>query len=200
MKKQTIAVDIDDVLASSADEWVRHTNELWGTNLTIEDFDENWGAMWQVDHDEMKRRRDILFENRVVRDFPPQQQAMATLKQLSDHYRLIVTSSRNSDIRQDTLDWLNEHYADVFEEIHLSGIYDTGKEDAHTLTKRELLERVGADYLIDDQPKHCIAAAEAGLVGILFGEYAWNRDVELPSGVVRCKDWPAVQAYFDTHD
>jgi 5'(3')-deoxyribonucleotidase len=198
MKKQTIAVDVDDVLATSADGWVRHSNQRWGTHLTVDDYQENWGAMWNVDHEEFLRRRNQLFDEGVIQTFAPYLEAKAVLVALGEHYKLVITSSRNSVLREDTLDWLNQHFGSVFEEIHLAGIYDAGDPNAHLLTKAGLLTTIGADFLIDDQPKHCLAAAEAGMQTVLFGEYPWNRDIGvLPTGVTRCKDWAAIQEYFD---
>lgn len=196
-KSKTIAVDVDDVLAASAEGWVRHSNQRWGTHLTVDDYQENWGAMWQVEYEEFLRRRDQLFDERVIQTFEPYIEAKAVLVELSKRYKLVITTSRNSVLREDTLDWLNEHFGNVFQEIHLAGIYDTGDPEAHKRTKGELLQSIGADFLIDDQPKHCLAAAESGISAVLFGDYPWNRDIgELPDRVTRCHDWAAVLEYF----
>jgi len=39
--KPIIAVDIDDVLANLAQEIVDFSNKNWGTNLTIDDYNEH---------------------------------------------------------------------------------------------------------------------------------------------------------------
>lgn len=51
MKRLTIAVDIDDVLADNAAGFVTFSNERWGTNLTPDDYGEHWVKVWQVDND-----------------------------------------------------------------------------------------------------------------------------------------------------
>ena len=56
MRKLRIAVDIDDVLAENAAGFVKYSNEKWGTNLTVDDYDERWGAIWKVDSLEVERR------------------------------------------------------------------------------------------------------------------------------------------------
>ncbi len=84
-----------------------------------------------------------------------------------------------------------------FSQIIFSGIWDDGKQDAHKRTKTEILQSIGADFLIDDQLKHCISAADAGIGAVLFGAYPWNRVDTLPRGVTRCSDWSAVLEYFD---
>jgi uncharacterized HAD superfamily protein len=65
------------------------------------------------------------------------------------------------------------------------------------MTKTKILAEIGANYLIDDQPKHCIAAAEAGITALLFGDYKWNKDIELKTNMVRVKNWQEVTEYFD---
>jgi hypothetical protein len=98
----------------------------------------------------------------------------------------------------DTLEWLDRHYQGLFSDVHLAGLFDVLTEHSHKGTKVELITRIGADYLIDDQPKHCLAVAQAGGQAILFGDYSWNRNIgPLPKGVTRCLDWVAVKEYFD---
>lgn len=68
------------------------------------------------------------------------------------------------------------------------------------MTKGELAKSIGADYIIDDQIKHVLAAAELGIRGILFGDYAWNKADVLPDNVTRVNDWQEVLNYFETRN
>lgn len=198
MKKRTIAVDIDDVLATSVKSWIAHSNATWGTNLTVDDYDEDWAKMWGVSRVEGRQRALDIYKAGVVLSFDRFKEADYVLKQLSKHYKLVITTSRVEHTRDDTLAWLDEHFRGVFEEIHLAGFYESFKLEALTMTKAELCKQIGADFLIDDHPKHCFAAAEAGIESILFGDYSWNREIKkLPKHVTRCKDWSAVLEYFD---
>lgn len=196
-----IAVDIDDVLASSAAAWVIYSNAQWGTNLTIEDYDEDWAKMWGVDHEEAARRALQINTSGLVGTYEDFREAKAVLERLAARYRLVITSSRVEYQRADTLEWLEKRFGGVFEAIHFGGFYDNWQPDSVKHTKAGLLQSIGADYLIDDQPKHCLAAAAVGVEALLFGEYAWSRRVDnLPTGVTRCKDWVAVGKYFDGRD
>ena len=56
MRRLRIAVDVDDVLAENAAGIVAFSNQRWGTNLTVDDYDEHWAKMWQVDNAEVERR------------------------------------------------------------------------------------------------------------------------------------------------
>ncbi len=196
--KRTIAVDIDDVLALSAQGFVGFSNKRWGTNLTVEEYNERWSEMWGIDHVEEKTRAHEIYDSKIVRDFQKMSDAETVLKDLKKHYRLVITTSRSKFVEKETLDWLDEHFADVFDEIHLSGFYDDLNPGSHKLTKAELCKSIDADYLIDDHPKHCIATADAGIPALMFGDYSWSRHIKnLPKGVTRVKNWQEVLEFFD---
>jgi hypothetical protein len=78
-----------------------------------------------------------------------------------------------------------------------SGIWD-GKttRGGHLLTKGEQYRQLGADYVIDDYLKHCVAGVQEGTEAVLFGNFPWNQSDKLPEGVARCKDWVAVLEHF----
>jgi len=197
--KRVIAVDIDDVLAASVKTWVRYSNERWGTKLSVEDYEEDWAKTWGVDYEEAERRAAELHKSGLLATYGHFAEAHEVLSGLSRRFKLIVTSARIEDVRAETLAWLDDNYGGIFEEVHLAGFYDKGPhKDAVRMTKAGLLKSLGAGYLIDDQPKHCLAAAEADIEAVLFGNYSWNRDIgRLPAGVTRCADWAAVKEFFD---
>jgi 5'(3')-deoxyribonucleotidase len=199
MSRKTIAVDVDDVLALSVEAWVAFSNKQWGTHLTADDYHEDWIKLWGVDEEERRRRASHIYTSGLLTTYRSLEQAEAVLQRLARRYKLVITTSRVEDVKQETLDWLERHFGNMFSEIHLTGFYDKfGDAKAVRMTKGALLESIGADYLIDDQPKHCLAAAEVGVTAILFGDYVWNRDVKkLPPAVIRCRDWRAVGKYFD---
>ena len=198
MLRQTIAIDIDDVLAANAEGFVAYSNEHWGTNLRPEDYHEHWSDIWQVDHDETDRRALVLHDSGAVDRYDPSLGADVVLKHLAERFDLIVVTSRREKYDAQTQAWLRSHFGDVFKSVHYSGIYDKGvTELAFAGTKGELLSSLGADWLIDDQPKHCVSAVEQGIGAILYGEYGWNTGVEMPEGMVRCKDWQAIKEFFD---
>lgn len=198
MSKPVIAVDVDDVLAANAAGFLAFSNERWGTQLTIDDYSEHWTDMWQVDHDEAERRSAIFHASGAVRHFAHDLSAEKVLRKLAQSYTLVVITSRRLSIEKDTLAWLDEHFKGVFDKIHFAGIWDTeDTREARKQTKRDLCEKLGVQYLIDDHPKHCFAVADAGMTGLLFGAYKWNEHTgELPKNVVRVQDWQAVAEYF----
>jgi uncharacterized HAD superfamily protein len=195
--KPVIAVDIDDVLGLSADEFIKYTNKKWGTNLSIEDYDEHWGKVWKIDNQQEAERRSheyIQYANPLVKKNPD---ALKILSQLSKNHKLVIATSRRLQYQNETRDWLQTHFGNLFGEIHYAKIWDEVTKERIAATKTEILSQIGADYLIDDQPKHCIGAAKVGIKAILFGDYAWNRDIKLQPNMVRAKNWQKVLEYFE---
>lgn len=196
MSKKVIAIDIDDVLAAHAEAFIAFTNNKWGTNLTVEDYDEHWSKVWEVDHDETMRRADEFHASGEIARYRHFEQAEPVLKDLSERFDLVIVTSRQRMIAKETEEWINAKFPGIFSKIHHSGLWDDRKEGAHVLTKADVCRELGVSYLIDDQTKHCFAVAELGIKTVLFGDYSWNRADELPENVTRCHDWQAVNEYF----
>lgn len=194
MRSLTIAIDVDDVLAENAAGFVRFSNEQWGTRLTVEDYDEHWADMWQVDTDEVEKRAQAFHGSSAMRGYGHVGGAHEALRLLADGHRLVVATSRRLQMQDDTLAWINEHFPGIFssEEVYFAGIWDDIDSQSHLKTKADLVNQINADILIDDQLKHCLSVAESGRQAILFGDYSWNQADSLPSGVVRCLNWSEV--------
>jgi len=194
-----IAVDVDEVIAAHAEAFIEFSNNRWGTNLKVTDYDEHWANMWRIERQELEKRAQAFF--REFPDFKHFPDATDVLTRLKKKYELIILTSRRKELAKETERWVAKYYPNIFSKIHYSGIWDDTKEDPETrsrATKGALLNGIGADYLIDDQPKHCFSAAELGLEALLFGDYHWNNNLkELPKGVTRVKSWLEVGNYFD---
>jgi FMN phosphatase YigB (HAD superfamily) len=197
MFKPIIALDIDDVVSHTAENIIAYANERWGHQHTIEDFTEHLAEMWQVDQQEAERRWHEYIHSGSMEQYDAIPGALAVLRQLQGHYRIIAVTSRREILVEMTERWLSSNYPELVERVISSNVYGKGDPHAHKRTKADILKEMGAAYLIDDQPKHCNGAAGVGVQAILFGDYPWNRDVELADGVTRCKDWAAVEEYFD---
>lgn len=201
MKKPIIAIDIDDVLAANAAGFVAYSNEKWGTNLKVEDYVEHWAQIWKTEHDieETTRRRDQFIGSGAHGSFASDRIANVVLKKMSETYELHILTSRMVSMKDDTFSWLAKHYEGIFSEdsIHFAGIWDTLTHNSHTLTKAEVVKTIGADYLIDDQLKHCEAVAVEGVKALLFGDYRWNQTDQLPKNISRVSNWSEVGDFFN---
>lgn len=199
MNRQTIAIDIDDVLADFAGGFVEYCNERWGTHLTINDYDENWAKVWSVDEEEASRRAEEVQAGDLYRELEHSDVAAQILEKLSQRFHLIVITSRRIPTRSDTLAWIAKHYPMIDTSmVNFAGFWDGGRTpDALVATKADIATSLDVSYLIDDQLKHCIAAAETGIESIIFGDYAWNQLDDMPGRMTRCRNWLEIGEYFD---
>jgi len=158
--------------------------------------------MWEVDDIETKRRSDELHDAGLASRLTHKPEARLVLEKLSDRYTLILVTSRRKIITRETTEWIDIYFADIFQDIHFSGIFDSDERADYQvqLTKADILKNIGADFLIDDQPKHCFAAAQAGILALLFGDYPWNRDIQPTKNVIKVRDWQEVLEYFDDEE
>lgn len=198
-KRKTIAVDIDDVLARSAEGFIAFSNERWGMRLQPDDYQEEWAVVWGVPVEQALERSLEFHASGIVGTYQPHEAAMPVLKRLAQEFDLVVVTSRREIIKPETDAWIARHFPHIFQELHYAGIWDnvSNISKALTGTKAEICRAIGADYLIDDQLKHCIGAANAGIKAVLFGEYRWTRhEQNLPKGVTRAAHWDEVAGYF----
>ena len=199
MSRQTIAIDIDDVLSASAAGFSAYSNRRWGTTTKPEDYTEAWADFWQVPVEVAVARADDFHKTDAIYYYDHFKEAPSVLRSLRKRFDLVIVTSRREVLKPLTDKWLEERFSGIFNEVHYVGIWDTDDHTHHKLnqTKAEFCREIGALYLIDDQVKHCVAAHEAGITSLLFGDYAWSRNDTVPKGVVRVADWAAVERFFD---
>ena len=199
MSKEAIAVDLDDVLVQTAPAAIAFYNQKWCTAVRPEDFyQSDYAAAWQAPDKETAIRRVheyIGSEEHFL--IAPDAEAVEAMRQLESNYLLYIVTGRPDFIEAATRRWLEQHFAGLFADIIFSNHFD----DVKMRSKGEICQELGVKSLIDDHTDHIFSAAESGVHGVLFGEYAWNRadrlPPELPDNVTRCADWPAVLELFD---
>ena len=201
MKKPVIAIDVDDVLADNAKGFIEFSNKRWGTNLDVDDYSEHYDEMWQIDHMEAEQRINEFYNSGYISNYDHRSSAGSVLEKLKDNFDLLIITSRRVGSKSATVEWIHAKYPGIFDEqnVHFAGFFDSDDIADHliTHTKGEISKNLGADYIIDDQLKHCIAAAEHGLQALLFGNYPWNQVDDLPTNVQRVLDWSEVLEYFN---
>lgn len=190
--RQTIGVDIDDVIAAHIPAFIAFSNERLGTNLTVDQYNNDWLTLWNLDYDVMLERAGE-FHRETVANYDRIEGADAVLKKLANKYRLVIVTARPKYNIDATHEWVSKYYRGIFDETHFVPIWEPG----NTITKADICKQIGADYLIDDLPHHCNLAAEVGVKALLFGNYTWSADQTVHPDVVRVANWKAVGEYFN---
>lgn len=145
---QTIAVDLDDVLAINVPAFVEFSNKKWGMNLTVEEYEENWMNTWGVDAAGLAERTEVI-KNEFWHTLKHSDEALPVLRELAKKYKLVITTSRRREVSRPTRGWIEKHFGGIFSEIHHAGIFDDYQSDseyqerASKATKARLCQEVG---------------------------------------------------------
>lgn len=199
--RKIIAVDIDDVLADSTDLIRLTTNKNTGLDLQEHHYAVP-GPYWSYYEHVLttngitdKEQQKVLVDSWISQHgkAEPVKGAIDALKKLSQSYKIILITARDPKIRTDTEIWLKEHFDGLYDDLHVIGNFKVVDKPK---SKGEVCKEIGASWLIDDNPEHCLSALEHGIETVLFGNYGWHFDA--PEHLTRCKDWAAVLEYF--HD
>ena len=193
MKRKSIAFDVDDVLASHVESFIEFSNLTYGTTFAFDDYTDKWGKLWGVTEEEVTKRALEFQTLQRVADFDVKDDAKASLAKLSTKYDLYIVTARRQHLVDTSKDWINKHFPNVFKEVHFVPIWELNNK----ITKGDICKKIGADYLVDDLPRHCNVAAESGIKAVLFGNYSWNRDEKIADNVTRCKNWDELLEYFN---
>ena len=194
-KKEVIAVDIDEVLYPFLREFIIDHNSKFKTNLSIANFNSyEFEDTLKMDRKEsVQRVYDFLSKTDQINPEPIKDSKEAIVK-LSKFYNLVVITSRYSKYQDQTVQWLNRHFKNIFKSVYLIGYH---KVLDNPVYKSDICLAVGAKYIIDDSLDNVIGCASKGVNGILFGDYPWNKqDLTKFKNITRAKDWNEVLNYL----
>lgn len=194
MSRETIAVDVDEVLFPFVDNFVKHDNAIHGGNFAAEHF--STYAFEQVLQTTMRHSmtRVYDFNKQDHSHIQPLEQARDALVTLSERFDLAIVTARHPQFEANTTSWLDLHLDGFFSSLTHIG-YSPVMEKP--VKKIDVCRELGAIALIDDSLGHVSECAKEGVLGVLFGNYPWNQATTLPEGVTRCQDWQAVLRYFE---
>ena len=199
MGKPIIAIDADDTLFDENNAVRLFHNEAYGTNHTERDYSQDgefwfyWELMWGTERAESEKRYEAFVQWKLQHHLSPLPGALKTLKVLKQEYDLVVVTMRGERTVSITHEALAKYFPGLFDDVHFVPLWGNTDET----TKAMICSEIGASYLIDDSFEHCKLAAEAGVKGLLFGDYGWNRRPTVQAHMTRLSNWTAVREYFD---
>lgn len=198
-----IAVDVDEVLGRFVFALNKFCKENYGMDYQVEDY---WvyefAKIWHCSQDESNHIVHEFFKSDHFNDgIPTIPGAFETLARMSKTYELVVVTSRQHVIQDLTLEWLDRHYAGIFEEVYFGNhfaLHGTSRK------KSEICRSVGAEILIDDNPNYALECAQAGIHVLLYDwdlSYPWSK---LPEGIshpliTRVADWDQAEAAVQSY-
>lgn len=195
MSRQIIAIDVDEVLFPMLEGFTEWHNQLHSTTYTPAMFKTyKFSDTIQVAEAEAISRVRTFLSNGHA-GVQPIYNAQDVIGRLSKEYTLVIVTARFPDLRGVTEEYIHSYFGPYISDIYMAGY----PGDSYGVRpKVEICSEINAVALIDDSLRHISDCAGAGMQGVLFGDYSWNKhDGQLPEGVTRCADWNEVAGYFN---
>eukprot|EP00921_Rhytidocystis_pertsovi_P010491 GHVQ01016860.1.p1 GENE.GHVQ01016860.1~~GHVQ01016860.1.p1 ORF type:complete len:331 (+),score=57.62 GHVQ01016860.1:305-1297(+) len=199
LSRPTIAIDVDEVLAQLVHGVAQFHNDKFGTNLTLKDFHSyNFADVWGGTTEEAMDKVTDFFGTHYFHDLAVVPGAQEAIKQLREKFDLVVVTSRQFYIEEETRRWIERHFPNTFSKILFGNHWTKEGQYQHGVfrSKKELCEMCGAICLVDDAPKYMSETHEHLVLSILFdldNSYGWSRDYQLPAdNCFRCACWDEV--------
>mmetsp|Transcript_7836 Transcript_7836/g.28977 ORF Transcript_7836/g.28977 Transcript_7836/m.28977 type:complete len:398 (-) Transcript_7836:2731-3924(-) len=173
----SIAVDVDEVLGRFLHSLNQYVHSSHGHSYELEDyFEYNFAKVWDCSGDESNDIVHSFFKSEFfTQGILPIPEALSSLQRLKNQHTLQVVTSRQHVIQRPTLEWLDTHFPEAFEEVHFGNHFAL---EGKSRKKSEICAEIGADVLIDDNPHYAVECARAGIHVLLFdwhGSYPWSK-------------------------
>lgn len=172
--KPILAIDIDETIAQLMPSLISFHSETYGEPHYHMDhfhtlaFHEVWGGT----PEETTNKIEEYYLSPHFKAIQPIPEAKEYLLDLKSHFDLHVVTARGHNVREETINWLNTHYTDIFKDFHFGNLYGI---NGIKKKKSQLCQEIGALALVDDSFHYATDCAENGIPVILFGKYAWNK-------------------------
>ncbi len=189
--RETIAIDIDEVLFGFNERFLSFHNERYKTQFLPHHLPSMhcYKVLGGTPADDLRKVGEFQADLGNL-DGEPVPRSVDSLSRLKSAYNLVIITARTSNMEQQTRKWLAATYPETFSNVHFANYYD---ESRPRRTKGDVCRDLGVDRIIDDQPSYIEDCLSHGVKGILFGDYAWNREATLHPEVLRAKDWAEVE-------
>ncbi|CAA6659277.1 unnamed protein product [Spirodela intermedia] len=173
--KLVVAVDVDEVLGSFLSALNKFIAEHYCADHALSEFYVyEFFKIWKCSRTEADIRVHEFFKTmyfkRGVQPIPGPVRCSTSSRPSA------IYPSRQNVIKDHTLEWLEEHYPGLFQEIHFGNHF--ALDGGHSRPKSEICRGMGARLLIDDNPRYALECAEAGISVLLFdygNSYPWSK-------------------------
>ena len=203
-----IAIDIDEVLSEFLSQLCIFHNITYNTSLKLSDFySYNFWETWGGTRNEATIKCYQFFNSIYFKDLPTINNSYNVLSSLKLKYNIqyVIVTSRQLDIKDQTLEWLNKNYPNLFNDVQFGHHYSNENDNRPAKSKLDMCLELNASILIDDSLIYATQCAEKLKYVLLFDldyKYNWNKvcspgneyniNYNLKENILRVKNWDHV--------
>jgi 5'(3')-deoxyribonucleotidase len=186
-----IAVDLDEVLGDFVGTFLRWYNHNgYQPKLTKEDIVKyHFKDLIGMPEGEELAMMYRFFDDGEIANIQPMAGAQAGVKQLAERHELYVVSGRQSRLQQETEQWVEKYFPNIFQGVYLANQYSL--DGGPVLDKGTMCKELGCEVLIDDGSQHVEPVTAMG-VRVIILNHLWNEYHRLPASVLRADSWEEI--------
>ena len=159
-----IVFDVDNVLCSTIIEWLPHFNAKFRCHVEYDNIKEY--DLSQIKVGENPRQHLINFCGENLGSFSAN--GVSFIRSLSDIHHLFVATDRQVAYKDKTITWLKDNYGNSFQDVLFTKELKT--------TKSELVRKIAADLVVEDDPFNIISIAQLRVLALVM-DHPWNKNI-----------------------
>ena len=182
-----IGVDIDDVLAEFQIAWLDYHNKKYGTGFTKEDITSyDFRHIFKEDIDVLIQRVMDFYDTPGFANLNPSPYSKKYIKAIIKDHNLFAITSRPDKTKENTLDWLDKHFGNIFSKIVLTNEFSNKK--AKRITKLQVCQANNIGLMIEDCLEKLNTLAQNDIRGVLIDK-PWNKADQMHKNIARVASW-----------
>jgi len=138
-----------------------------------------------------------FYDTKIMKKLSPVPGAVESIHLLGEEHEIIALTARTDYLEQITQNSIDKYFRDSISDLYLTGEW-VGKSDSN---KAKICSERGVDLLVDDRPKYCYEAIEAGVKSILFnlnGNYGWGDQEINKAGLYHANSWKEIVSTIES--
>jgi uncharacterized HAD superfamily protein len=159
---------------------VHYYQQHYDPNFTQKEFTEyNYAHGFKCSHEEANKIFAQFSRSKIWHDsherFEPTEECKLLIADLAKTCDLYVVTAREPRFESITWDFLNNKFGQGTFKGVLFGNHFGDSTQHKPRSKAEMCQSIDAKLLIDDNHRYIAEVTQAGIHGILFGNYAWTK-------------------------
>ena len=188
--KSIVVVDWDNTVINTSKTLINSHNKLSKNKIKyIEEHD--WKFRPMINIDEELKELFTLFDNKHFYDSDvvvPIKDAIETIKELSEHYKIIICSKHMRSRRKLTKKYIKQIFKG----------YDVSVKFVNSFNEKSKLFKHKRVLAVIDDKIECLEGFGEKTLRVLFGDYQWNKEYDKNS-MCKINSWVTVNEAINVY-
>ncbi len=191
-----IDIDIDNTLSHTMRAFIPFLNKKHNGNKTKYNLKDAWTFnLYHTDFKEFYKDWSEFVESDDHIKMDPIEHTIDVLKELYKKHDLYIITARPTEMKEQTILWLDKHFKALFKEKILLE-YKTASATALLFTKYDVCKKLNIDLIIEDSLETAIECSNNNIKAILYNhenKYNWQDSKEIPNKIIRTTSWKDIK-------